>query len=119
MDRATLAERAAALIERNKDGEACEVARAYLDALGEIDRLRRLVAAATAAAPVEPPANSGWVLQPDGSYLNGLEVLYLDPNFIRTSGERGLWFKKRPHEERGRPVSGGPAQGFWGDDTEP
>ena len=51
MDRAALAERAAALIERNKDGEACEVARAYLDALGEIDRLRRLVAAATAAAP--------------------------------------------------------------------
>jgi transcriptional regulator with XRE-family HTH domain len=115
--------RAAELIERSKDDRALiagsevrEVARGYLDALNELAKLR---AAATAAVPVQPPEGSGWGLLPDGSYSRGLEVMYFDPDFLTASGRRGLWFKKHPHEQQGRSVGGGPAQGFWGDDTEP
>jgi hypothetical protein len=123
MSTSTLAERAVELIARSKDDRAIiagsevrEIARGYLDALEE---LRKLRTTRSHNEPLQPPVGSGWVLHPDGSYWRGLEHLYFDAHCPTTSGTPGLWFKKHPHEERGRPVSGGPAQGFWGDDTEP
>ena len=66
---------------------------------------------------VAPPPDSDWRAQSDGSYINSrFDRLYYDPSAQTTSGH-GIWMKET---WRGRfPVSGGPAHGFWGDDTDP
>ena len=66
---------------------------------------------------VQPPPDSGWIAQADGSYSNSrFDRLYYDPNMPTNSG-RGIWLKET---WRGTfPVTGGPSHGFWGDDTDP
>lgn len=66
---------------------------------------------------VEPPPDSGWRAQSDGSYINSrFDRLYYDPNVQTTSGY-GMWQKET---WRGVfPVTCGPSHGFWGDDTDP
>ena len=67
---------------------------------------------------VPAPPNSGWREHPShgGSYYNGLEHMYYDPLYPTTSG-RGMWVKDTP--DGLKTASGGPDQGFWGDDNHP